>query len=259
MSSTMKLDFNPFTLEGKRILVTGASSGLGYAISVGAAAMGAEIIGIGRDATRLDKLLQEIQSISSLAHKVIIADLLLQESIEHLVSQLDHPVDGVVHSAGISRLSPIRQASIKHIREVNSINVEAPLLLSQSLLFGNKINPSGSIVFLSSIAAHIGVRGCGIYSGSKAYLIAAMRCLALEVVKRKIRANCISPAIIDTPLLAATIAVRGSDSMGTLESHYPLGFGTPEDVSNACIYFLSDASKWVTGTTLIMDGGLTIS
>jgi NAD(P)-dependent dehydrogenase (short-subunit alcohol dehydrogenase family) len=123
----------------------------------------------------------------------------------------------------------------------------------------NKIHPSGSIVFISSIAAHIGVPGVGVYSGSKAYLIAAMRCLALEVVKRKIRANCISPAIIDTPLLAATISVRGSDSMDTLESHYPLGFGTPEDVSNACIYFLSDASKWVTGTTLIMDGGLTIS
>lgn len=249
---------NPFTLEGKRILVTGASSGLGYAISVGAAAMGAQIIGVGRDASRLDRLSQEIQSISSLTHQVITADLLLQESIEHLVSQLDHPIDGIVHSAGISRLSPMRQVSIKHIREVNSINVEAPLLLSQSLLAKNKISPGGSIVFMSSIAAHIGVPGVGVYSGSKAYLIAAMRCLALEVVKRKIRANCISPAIIDTPLLAATISVRGSDSMDSLESDYPLGFGTPEDVSNACIYFLSDASRWVTGTTLIMDGGLTI-
>lgn len=259
MSSTMKSDFNPFTLEGKRILVTGASSGLGYAIALDAARMGAEIIGVGRDAPRLEKLLQEVQSISSFAHKVVIADLLLQESIEYLVSQLSHPIDGVVHSAGISRLSPMRQVSIKHIREVNTINVEAPLLLTQSLLSKNKIHPSGSIVFISSIAAHIGVPGVGVYSGSKAYLIAAMRCLALEVVKRKIRANCISPAIIDTPLLAATISVRGSDSMDTLESHYPLGFGTPEDVSNACIYFLSDASKWVTGTTLIMDGGLTIS
>ena len=103
----MKSDFNPFTLEGKRILVTGASSGLGYAIALDAARMGAEIIGVGRDAPRLEKLLQEVQSISSFAHKVIIADLLLQESIEYLVSQLSHPIDGVVHSAGISRFTSV--------------------------------------------------------------------------------------------------------------------------------------------------------
>jgi NAD(P)-dependent dehydrogenase (short-subunit alcohol dehydrogenase family) len=259
MPTNIKPDFNPFTLEGKRILITGASSGLGFAIALDAARMGAEIVGIGRDSDRLGEMLKATQLISKKNHQSIIADLTLPDSIISIEAELSLAVDGVVHCAGISRLAPIRQVNLKHIREVNSINIEAPLLQTQRFLSKNLINSGGSILFLSSIAAHIGVPGVGIYSGSKAYLIAAMRCLALEVVKRKIRVNCLSPAIINTPLLTGTISVIGSDSIGDLESQYPLGFGTPEDISNACIYFLSDASRWVTGTTLIMDGGLTIS
>ncbi|MBU3621834.1 SDR family NAD(P)-dependent oxidoreductase [Polynucleobacter sp. CS-Odin-A6] len=255
----MKLDWNPFTLNGKRILVTGASSGLGYAIAIGAARMGAEVVGVGRDAKRLQGMLEAVQLISDKKHAIINSDLLLSDAMTLIADALEAaPLDGVVHCAGISRLAPIRQISLKHLREVNSINLEAPLLLTQTLLSKNLINKGGSILFISSIAAHIGVTGVGIYSGSKAFLIAVMRCLALEVIKRKIRVNCLSPALVDTPLLAATSALTGPDSMREQEANYPLGFGTPEDVANACIYFLSDASKWVTGTTLIMDGGLTI-
>ncbi|MBU3633168.1 SDR family oxidoreductase [Polynucleobacter sp. AP-Feld-500C-C5] len=250
---------NPFTLDGKRVLVTGASSGLGFAIAISAAKMGAEIIGVGRNAERLDKVLKELNTISNKNHKTVLVDLLSPDAMDLIILEMALPVDGVVHSAGISSLVPIRQANLKHIREVNSINIEAPILLMQKLLSKNLVNFGGSVLFISSIAAHIGVAGVGVYSGSKAYLIAAMRCLALEVVKRKIRVNALSPAIVDTPLLSATLAVKGADSMSDLESSYPLGFGTPEDISNACIYFLSDASRWVTGTTLVMDGGLSIS
>jgi len=258
MSSTMKSDFNPFTLEGKRILVTGASSGLGNAIALDAARMGAEIVGLGRDSDRLEKMLNELQQISKKNHKSIIADLTLEDSIKSVIAKLDLGFDGIVHSAGISRLSPAKQISLKHIREVNSINIEAPLLLTQALLARNLIRDNGSILFISSIAAHIGVRGVGVYSGSKAYLIAAMRCLALEVIKRKIRVNCLCPSLVKTPLLEAAAATAGSTSISNQELRHPLGFGTPEDISNASIYFLSDASRWITGTSLIMDGGLTI-
>ncbi len=249
---------NPFSLAGKRILVTGASSGIGSAIAIGAARMGAEIIGVGRNSERLNNLLTNLLAISDKAHSVISADLVDSESSQIIQKKLNVPINGLVHAAGISRLAPIRQITLKHIREVNSINLEAPLLLTQSLLSKSLIHKNGSILFISSIAAHIGVSGVGMYSASKAGLIAAMRCLALEVVKHKIRANCLSPALVQTPLLEATKNLIGHDSLSTQQANYPLGFGHPDDIANASIYFLSDASRWVTGTTLVMDGGLTI-
>ena len=130
-------------------------------------------------------------------------------------------------------------------------------MLTQRLLYKNSIAPGGSIVFISSIAAHIGVPGVGIYSGTKAALIAMMRCLAMEVVKRKIRANCLSPALVESPLLDATEALVGS--LDDERRNYPLGFGKPEDVANAAVFLLSEASRWITGTTIVMDGGLTVS
>jgi NAD(P)-dependent dehydrogenase (short-subunit alcohol dehydrogenase family) len=169
----------------------------------------------------------------------------------------DHSFDGVVHAAGISRLSPVRMMTQEHLQEVQSINVDAPMLLTQGLLKRNLIAPSGSIVFVASIAAHIGVAGVAAYSGTKAALIAMMRCLAMEVIKRKIRANCLSPALVESPLLDATAALVGS--LDEERKNYPLGFGTPDDVAHAAIFLLSDASRWITGTTIVMDGGLTIS
>jgi len=147
--------------------------------------------------------------------------------------------------------------SEQHLSDVQAINVDAPMLLTQALLKRNLISADGSLVFLSSIAAHIGVPGVAAYSGTKAALIAMVRCLAMEVVKRRIRANCLSPALVETPLLEATATLVGS--MEKERGNYPLGFGKPEDVANAAVFLLSDASRWITGTTLVMDGGLTVS
>ena len=248
---------NPFSLKDCRILVTGASSGLGYATALACARMGAVVIGVGRDVTRLQQTLLALETISSLPHKMLCADLTQSEAREHVVANLDRPVDGVVHSAGISRLSPVRMMTEQHLREVQSINVDAPMLLTQALLKSNLIAPEGSLVYIASIAAHIGVPGVAAYSGTKAALMAMVRCLALEVVKRRIRANCLSPALVETPLLAATAAMVGS--MEDERRNYPLGFGKPEDVANAAVFLLSGASRWITGTTIVMDGGLTIN
>ncbi|HCL4103340.1 TPA: SDR family oxidoreductase, partial [Pseudomonas aeruginosa] len=144
-----------------------------------------------------------------------------------------------------------------HLHEVQSINVDSPMLLTQALLKRNLVAPGGSILFIASIAAHIGVAGVGAYSGTKAALIAMSRCLAMEVVKRNIRVNCLSPSLVETPLLDAATQTVGS--MDGQRSNHPMGFGKPEDIANAAIFMLSDASRWVTGTTLVMDGGLTIS
>ncbi|PPC81873.1 MAG: 3-oxoacyl-ACP reductase [Methylotenera sp.] len=249
--------FNPFSLSGKRILVTGASSGLGYATAVSCAKMGAEVIGVGRDTERLANTLKALQEISALPHTVVSADLTLASDRDMLLSKITSPLNGVVHSAGISRLSPVRMITQAHLQEVQTINVEAPTLLTQALLKKNLIAANGSIIFIASIAAHIGVAGVAAYSGSKAALLAITRCLAVEVVKRGIRANCLSPALVETPLLEATANITGT--IEAERNNYPLGFGKPDDVANAAIFMLSDASRWITGTTIVMDGGLTIS
>jgi NAD(P)-dependent dehydrogenase (short-subunit alcohol dehydrogenase family) len=248
---------NPFALSDRRILVTGATSGLGKAIALCCANMGAEVIGIGRDETRLQTTQLDLNAISSKPHRTLRADLTQAADRESLVAALGGPIDGLVHSAGISRLSPVRMMTEQHLREVQAINVEAPMLLTQALLKRNLVAADGSIVFIASIAAHIGVPGVAAYSGTKAALIAMMRCLAMEVVKRRIRANCLSPALVETPLLDATAALLGS--MDEERKNYPLGFGKPDDVANAAVFLLSSASRWITGTTIVMDGGLTIS
>lgn len=244
---------DPFSLDGKRILVTGASSGLGRAIAIACSKRGATIIATGRDEVRLQ---ETIAALTGDGHIGVHADLVSASDRERLALAVSI-VDGVVHSAGISRLSPIRMVTERHVQEIWQINYEAPVLLTQRLLAKGQIANDGSIVFLASIAAYIGVPAVGVYSGTKAALIATMRCLAMEVAKRRIRANALAPALVDTPLLAATGSVVGS--LETQRAAYPLGFGEPSDVANAAVFFLSSASRWITGTTLVMDGGLTIT
>ena len=244
---------DPFSLDGKRILVTGASSGLGKAIAIACSQRGAKIVATGRDEIRLQ---ETIAALDGTGHIGVHADLISVADRERLALAVG-TVDGVVHSAGISRLSPIRMATERHVQEIWQINYEAPVLLTQRLLAKGQIANDGSIVFLASIAAYIGVPAVGVYSGTKAALIATMRCLAMEVAKRRIRVNALAPALVDTPLLGGTGSAEGW--VDAQRPAYPLGIGDPRDVANAAIFFLSPASRWITGTTLIMDGGLTIT
>lgn len=247
---------NPFTLAGRRILVTGASSGLGYAAALAIARIGGEVLAVGRDEARLANVGTALSQISDAPHSVLRAELTDAAQRDALIAAIGGPVHGVLHCAGISRLCPVRMMTPEHLREVQAINFDAPVLLTQGLLKRSLVAPGGSLVFVSSIAAHIGVAGVGAYSASKAALIAFARCLAMEVVKRKIRVNCLSPALVETPLLDATAEITGT--IEEERKNYPLGFGKPDDVANAGIFLLSDASRWITGTTLVMDGGLTI-
>lgn len=259
MPLSADISFNPFSLAGRRVLITGASSGLGQAIALACAKMGAELLVTGRDQVRLAQTLEQLKAISALQHQSVVADLTQHTERENLVSAIGTEIDGLVHSAGISRLCPVRMMSEAHLHEVQRINVDAPLLLTQALLKRNLIGTGGSVLFIASIAAHIGVAGVGAYSGTKAALIAISRCLAMEVVKRRIRVNCLCPALVETPLLDATMQAIGTDSTDRQRSYYPLGFGKPEDVANAALFMLSDGSRWITGVDLVMDGGLTIS
>jgi len=246
------MSYNPFQLQGKTLLVTGASSGIGRQTAISCAEMGALIVATGRDAARLEETLG---ALPGEGHRCIVADLTLEGDLANLV-QVCGALNGIAHCAGIAAIGPFRMISQKQIREIFGINFDAPILLTQRLLSRQKILRGGSIVFVASSAAHIGTPATSLYAASKGALIPAMRALALEVAaKHRIRVNCISPGYVQTPLLD-----RLNENVTSIESNYdwaPLGLGSPADVANAMVYFLSDASRWVTRTTLQVDGGLT--
>jgi len=241
MSTVFK---NPFSLAGKTVLVTGASSGIGRQIALSSARMGAQVVVTGRDAARLDDTLQALEGTG---HRQATADLTVSEDIHRLVEAIGR-IDGVVHCAGQQKLCPVRMLNEKLMTHVYSVNFLAPVMLTQRLLQQNRLADSASILFMLSTAAHIGTAGAGPYSAMKAGLIGMLRCLALEQAKRKIRVNGISPSAVATPMW-------DPGHIEDQKARHPLGLGTPEDVANAAIYLLSDASRWVTGTTLLMDGG----
>lgn len=242
----------PFSLAGKRILVTGASSGIGRAIAISCAQMGAQLTITGRNQERLAAVLAEL---AGDGHQQVVADLTQDSDIERIVAQAG-VLNGVVHAAGISKLVPFRMASRSHIEEVFSSNTFAPFLLTKSLLAKKNIAANGSILFIASVASHIGPLASSAYSASKSALLGMMRSLGMEVAKHGIRANCIAPGYVRTPLMDGLQG--GGGNMGELLVSAPLGPGEPEDVAYAAVFYLSDASRWVTRTYFVIDGGLTI-
>jgi NAD(P)-dependent dehydrogenase (short-subunit alcohol dehydrogenase family) len=248
------MSFNPFSLEGKSILVTGASSGIGRQTAISCSNMGARVVITGRDAGRLEETYAKLRGDR---HAAVAADLTDAESMGRLVD-LAGVVEGVAHCAGISMIAPFRMVSEKSIDAIFKTNFHAPVLLTQRLLAKRQIANGGSIVFISSFTAHVGTIATSMYAASKGALLPAARALGLELAtKQKIRVNCISPGYVNTPLLDG---INGGAA--SIEQNYdlaPLGLGEPEDVANAIVFLMADASKWITRSTLIVDGGLTIS
>ena len=250
--------FNPFSLTGKTILVTGASSGIGKGIALACAKMGATVIVTGRNVERLNETLnQMIDSTSSLQasveHKAISADLTKAEDIDRLVSELPK-LDGLVQCAGVgSRVAckMVTQADIDHIMKPN---LEAPVLLQAAILAKKKINKAASIVYIASRAANAPTVGNAIYSASKGAIISYAKCLALELAPRQIRVNCICPAMVWTDLIIQDGLTK--EEMEEAQFKYPLKrYGQPEDIANLAIYMLSNASAWMTGSAVDLTGG----
>jgi NAD(P)-dependent dehydrogenase (short-subunit alcohol dehydrogenase family) len=244
----------PFSLTGRTVLVTGASAGLGRATAISASDAGARVIITGRNAANLAETYALLAT--GAAHHSISADLAQPEDRERLVAELP-ALDGLVHSAGVAQLHPFKFSDVARYRDSYSINVEAPFFLTQSLLKARKINRAASIVFISSISPIVGSKGHAIYAGTKSALQGISRVLAHELAAQRIRSNCLSPAMIKTAMndrLADHISPELRDAD---EARYPLGYGEPEDVANTVVFYLAPASKWITGTNLIMDGGLT--
>lgn len=243
---------DPFSLAGKRILVTGASSGIGRQTAIACAEMGARLIISGRNTVRLAETLHTLEGEG---HRAIAADLTVQDDIDRLANEAG-VVNGVVHAAGISKLAPFRMLSRKQLDEMFAGNVYAPMLLTRGLLAKKHIAPLGSILFVSALASHVGPAATAAYSASKAALLGAMRTLALDVVKQGIRANCLAPGYVRTPMLDHLN--QGGGSIDQLAKLTPLGLGEPEDIARAAVFYLADASRWVTRNYFVIDGGLTV-
>lgn len=248
----MNATSDPFSLTGKRILVTGASSGIGRQIALSCAHMGAQLVVTGRNEARLSAVFAEL---AGAHHTAIVADLDEPADLDRVVNQ-SGILNGVAHAAGISRLVPFRMMNRAHLEEVFCSNTFSPLLLTRGLLAKRQLSPGASVLFISAVSSHSGALATTAYAASKSALLGAMRSLALEIAKQGMRANCIAPGYVRTPLLEG-LAQRGGN-MEELINLTPLGIGEPEDVAHAAVYFLSDASRWITRNYFIVDGGLTI-
>ena len=246
--------YNPFSLGGKTILVTGASSGIGRGIAVECAKMGARVVLTGRNEERLRETLSQMPLAENTeAHLIIPADLTSTESIDALVAQLPL-LNGIVQNAGINKRMTCQFIKEGDMQSILRTNLESPILLQKSLLKKKKIADGGSVVFTASLAAHQQTPGNAVYSTSKAGIIAYAKTLAVELASKKIRVNSILPGMVWTDILNNTKI--DIEMYKENEKSYPLGrYGVPADIAPLAVYLLSDASSWMTGTEINIDGG----
>ena len=244
------MGFNPFSLEGKSILVTGASSGIGRGVAVTSSKMGATVIINGRNVSKLQETLALMEADES---QIMPGDLTDENALSSLVASLPK-LDGVVHCAGIGQRIPCKDLQEENVNQVMDVNFKAPVMLQAELLRQKKLNKAASIVFIASIASWSPSFGNAVYSASKGAIISYANCLALELAPRKIRVNCISPAMVWTDLI--TKDGIDEEQLKEDEQKYPLKrYGQPEDIANLVVYMLSDASTWMTGSNVKISGG----
>lgn len=242
--------------EGRTVLVTGASSGIGAATAARLATEGARIIGASRDLDRLKATAESWPG--SEMHRLIAADVSSEESITALFAVIKEGgsgLDSAVFAAGQHLLRPLAMTKAQHVEDILRSNVVSTLLCTKE--FGKL--PGGanrSVVWLSSAAAFSGGATEAIYAGAKAALIASCRSLAVEV-GAKYRVNCVAPGVVRTKMSDAWLGKLMPEQQQAVEKRHPLGFGTPEDIAAAIAFLASDDAKWITGTCLVADGGLT--
>ena len=250
------MKYNPYSLEGKTILVTGASSGIGQATAVECSMLGAKLVITGRNEERLSKTLA---SLKGDGHSMIVADLDDDDAIIKLSSGLPQ-LDGVSFNAGIGvGIKPVsfyKKSDLEHIFQTNTLSAA---LLIKVLLKKKKLNNPSSLVLTSSIEGNFVTSiGNGMYGMTKAALSSYARTVALEMAPKGVRCNVVTPGMVKTPLIEPTGELT-QEQLDADEARYPLGrYGTPKDIALAIIYLLSDASAWVTGTTLKIDGGISL-
>lgn len=250
--------FNPFSLEGKNIIITGASSGIGRKCAIDCSRMGAKVICIGRNEERLQETLSQMDGDG---HVKYTYELSMVDGIKELVSQIvveKGKLDGMICAAGIEKSAPFKLLKPSDYEDLLRVNTISAFELIRQATSVKCINTPASIVLISSITSVIARTSTAAYSASKGALVSGARVLAAELAKRKIRVNCISPGTILTPLMQNFLSQLSDEDYKKRVSGFPLGLGQTSDIANACVYLLSEASRWVTGQNMIVDGGFSI-
>jgi NAD(P)-dependent dehydrogenase (short-subunit alcohol dehydrogenase family) len=250
----MAINYNPFSLEGKTVLVTGASSGIGQETAIQCSKMGAQVLATARNVERLKETLSQMEGDG---HKMIVADLTNQDDVNRLVGEVES-LKGLVLCAGKGMTSPFPFSTRDKYDEIFDVNFFAPVELFRLLVRKKKLEKDASVVFVSSIGGNGSYSlGNGVYGASKAAVNSTMKFCARELASKKIRVNSVNPGMVNTKLIQGG-AISEEQHKLDMEK-YPLKrYGEPEDIAFGIIYLLSDASSWVTGHSLVIDGGVTI-
>ena len=244
--------------DGRWVFVSGASSGIGRAIAIELAAQGASVIVSGRDASRLAAT---AAALGGAPHRVLRLDLAQAAQIVPAVQALRAdigPIYGLCHAAGVVQTRPLASSGVELVRAQMDINLVAGLELARAVCRRDVLAPEGgSLLFISSVYGRVGMAGQIGYCATKGAIASAVRALAVELARRKVRANCLSPGLVFTEMTRQSLSMLNAQQVEHLKAAHPLGTGEPEDDARAAAFLLSPASRWITGVDLAIDGGFT--
>lgn len=249
---------NPLDLSGCRYLVSGAASGIGQATARLASSLGARVICLDRDGAGLEATMRLLEGEDHGAECFDLADTAAIPVLVARIVERFGVLNGLVHAAGVPCVVPLRQLTPEQARHVMVVNVDAALELSRCFVSRRVFSGTkGSIVFVSSVLGVVGSPAAAAYSLSKGAVIALARSLAVELAPRRVRVNCVAPGFVRTPMLDKLRRTWTAAQDAQVEALHPLGFGTPESVAGAIVFLLAETGSWITGTTLVVDGGYT--
>lgn len=245
--------FNPFSLENKNIIITGASSGIGRQCAIDASKMGARVCLLGRNEIRLKETFEQLEGDNKhLKYSLDLNDADATKLVVAAIKEEFGEINGLIYSAGVSPTIPFRSLKKDKVQNAFETNVFGAINLTKLIC---KSTSNLSVVFISSVMASVGTSGKSLYGMTKGALVAGVKSLAVEYASKGYRFNCISPGVVRSPMSMNSEYSKKLEALEKVTNLHLLGLGQPEDIANAAIYLLSPASRWVTGTNLIVDGG----
>lgn len=243
--------------DGHLVMVTGASSGIGRQTAILLSQLGARVLLTGRDQTRLEETMSHLEG---QGHKSYPFDMLQIEQIPSWLKEIaasEGPLNGLAHCAGVHHMAPVNSLQAKKLEQILQINVNSAAMLARAIRQNQCHAPNSNIVFLSSVSGLVGTSCAAIYSASKAAIIGLTRSLALEFAPVRIRVNCIAAGMVRSEMTKRIEGCLTPEQFQAIEAQHPLGFGCPNDIACGVAYLMSDMACWVTGSTLVIDGGYT--